>query len=588
VTASLRVLGISAFLDDPSAALLIDGKIVAIAEEERFSRVKHGVRSYERVTFTTNEMMSPFVDVDVRLFPWKSIQFCLSEGCLDWKDLDFVALSFDFPSILRNPSRYARGFPGLPRGVLARRRRAFRDYIRHLRSLCSRGRTRLVFVPHHDAHTAGACFSSTARRCNILTMDGMGEFEAVRLSTFNGFDFETVSLSSLPHSVGRVYGAVTDFLGFRMNRDEEKVMALAGYGSDTFSSSFRALVRTSPRGFRIQPRAFWTRECEMGFLHPSPLPRILGVPKRPSSTSPLDSPYPDIARSLQETLYRVTSHFISQLDEVSGYRDLCLAGGVALNCDNNGRILTTVPSVKNLWIQPQAGDSGAALGAAYWVHFEETGLAPEPMRHAFYGPGFSEEEVETVLRNSGVKYRRSADVSGEAAEHVGRGEIIGWFQGRAEAGPRALGSRSILAMPNDKTLSRRVNERIKHREPWRPFAPSVLEEQAETLLQTAARDRFMTIAVPVTQRGQKLLSGTTHVTGTTRAQTVPAGFHDSFRKVLEQVEKLTGVPALLNTSFNDAGEPIVNDPVDALRNFYTTGLDFLAIGPFVVKKRSEG
>ena len=581
-----NVLGLSAFLDDPSAALLVDGRVVALAEEERFTRVKHGVASFTNQTITTNTLMSTFVDVDVRLFPRESIRFCLAQGGIAPGDLDFVALHLDLPGVLRQTERYARGFPGLPSRVLSRRLRAFRTYVRYLEKEFGHGKTKLRFVRHHAAHAAGAVFSSPNRRASFLTLDGMGEFDAGGLGVYNGSGFEWISRISLPHSIGRVYSALTRFLGFRMNRDEEQVMALAGYGRPRYLPVLEESVRSTLGGFRISPKTYWTRECQMGFRNPSPLPGILGIQRRMEGTAPLTSPYPDVAASLQELLYQITRHLCVHLLSRTGYRDLCLAGGVALNCDNNGLLLSTPGLLRSIWVQPQAGDAGGALGAAYWVYFKETGRRPAGMRHAYLGVGYGEEEIERALATTGMPFERTDDLPGEVAEDVARGHIVGWFQGREEAGPRALGARSILARADNRELCHRIGESVKHREAWRPFAPSILDDRASALLDTRARDRFMTVTVPVSDRGRVALSGTLHVTGRTRAQVVPSADHAPFYDLLRKVDRTIGIGAVLNTSFNDAGEPIVHRPEEALADFFRTGLDTLAMGPFLMRKRA--
>lgn len=574
-------------MDDPAAALLRDGRIVALGEEERFIRVKHGVISYAQDTFTTNEEMSPFVDVDVRFFPRESIRFCLRVGGLKWSDLDVVCLAFDVPAILRERTRYARGFPGLTLAALRHRFRAFRDYVRRLTDLCHSEGIRLVFVRHHLAHTAGALFSSEMRRAMVLTMDGMGEFDSARLSTFNGSELETLRSSPLPHSLGRVYSSTTSHLGFRSNREEEKVMALAGYGSPRYLERFRRLVRPTNEGFRIEPSAFWNRECNMGFARPSTLAARLGVPPRPPPVSPLDPPYPDLAASLQEILFEISSHLCRILFDQSGYHDLCLAGGVALNCENNGRLVTQTDMVRDLWVQPQAGDAGTALGAAYWVHFEETGARPEPMRHAYYGRGYSDAEIESLLRKWKLPYEPTSDVAGVAAEEIANGRIVGWFQGASEAGPRALGARSLLALPGSRRQAQRMNDNVKHRERWRPFSPSLCDEDRKHFLLPDLYVPFMTVALPVRSGARSSLRGVTHVTGTTRAQTVRKEANPEYHRLLRRLARSTGTSAVLNTSFNVAGEPIVDHPREAVLDFFSTGIDVLAIGHFVLRKDSS-
>lgn len=523
------------------------------------------------------------VDLDVRFFPRQSIQFCLDAGRLRWEDLDVVCLAFDLRAILASRQTYARGFPGIQREVLQRRFHAFRDYVTYLRKLCSGRRTRLVFVRHHLAHTAGALFSSRLRRANVLTMDGMGEFDAARLSVWNGRSLERVAEAHLPHSMGRVYSATTAFLGFRSNREEEKVMALAGYGTPRYLEMFRRLVWKTRRGFRVDPAAFWGRECEMGFSRLSTLPDHLGVVPRPTTTPPLEPPYPDVAASLQEILFEVSSHLCGILHEQSGYRDLAIAGGVGLNCDNNGRLLTETGFVNNVWVQPQAGDAGAALGAAYWTYFASTGRRPEPMEHVYFGRGWDDAEIERLLKEWQLAYDPSADIAGEVAEEILAGRIAGWFQGRSEAGPRALGDRSLLALPTASSALR-MNRTVKHRETWRPFSPSLADDARKRFLVPDLYAPFMTIALPVRPERQPSFEGVTHVTGTARVQTLRRAVNPLYYELIRGVGSATGSPVVLNTSFNVAGEPIVDSPREAVIDFLSTGMDVLGLGSFILRK----
>lgn len=578
------VLGLSAFLDDPAAALLVNGRIVALCEEERLSRAKRGVTRLAHASATTPERMTPVGPHELRHFPLASAEACLSLGGLAWEDVDVICLAFDLPGALERPAEYAAGFPRLPPAVAGARLDAFRAYVAYLRRLADRAGACLEFVRHHDAHAAGAAFASPFRRCNVLTMDGMGEWESTTLTHFDGSAFEQLAVARLPHSMGRIYSSLTQYLGFRSNEEEEKVMALAAYGEDCWSHVFSRLVRLREDGYEVDAEAVWTAESGHGFTHPSPLPSLFGRPRRGRHEAPLEAPWPDIARSLQEALFRVSRHLVAMAAARTGPQPLAMSGGVALNCENNGRLLREVGLVEALFVQPQANDAGAALGAAYRVHFARTGSRPESMRRVDLGRGWSDETLGSLLKDCGLPHEAPSDLAAAAADEIAAGRVVGWFQGRSEAGPRALGNRSILALPTSAAMARRVNDRVKSREPWRPFGASLPAERSERVLAARGDLRFMTIAVPLTEEGRGAFPAAAHVNGTTRPQTVERQTLPLYHALLEEVRLRTGAPGVLNTSFNVAGEPIVDHPREALADFATTGMDALVLGPYLVRK----
>ncbi len=576
----MYILGLSAFLDDPAAALLCDGKVVAIYEEERLVRVKHGVSYLKAKTITNNERMTKIEDIEVRHFPIQSIDFCLRKAAVELKDIDYIALGFDLNNIVNNNIMYESIFDYLPKFIIQRRLIAFRSYISYLQKLAEEAQAKLVFVRHHIAHTFGALFGSDFNRAIILTLDGMGEFESALLSCFDNGEFEELSSVKLPNSIGRVFSSMTNFLGFKANYDEEKVMALAGYGSDKFNSEFSSLIELTKKGFKIKHEYFWNIDCGMGFRNENLLPTIFG-PSRNKNSNPLIGPYKDVARSLQEVLFNVSSGLVESAIEVTDFKNLCMSGGVALNSENNGRLLIE-NRLEDIYIQPQANDAGVALGSAYYVYYQVTGRRPESLGHVYYGSSFSDEEIQDLLTRYKLRYHYSNDLCHEIAEKLDMGLVVGWFQGATEAGPRALGNRSILASPTvgmDREISL-----IKDREHWRPFGATIMDEYRGRYLKYDIHLPFMTVSVPLTEKGREELIATQHINRTIRPQTLKRNINTPFYDLIKSYREISGIPALLNTSFNLGGEPIVNTPTEAIADFITSGLDVLVLGNFVSEK----
>jgi carbamoyltransferase len=411
----------------------------------------------------------------------------------------------------------------------------------------------------------------------------MGDFESGMLASYHKGELEILTRIPLPNSIGRVYSSITNFIGFRANNDEEKVMALGAYGRDAFARQFKSLIKVTPTGFETNNLVFWNRDCGMGYTNESQLPAYFGRKRKQSRSFP-SARYRDIARSLQEQLFRVSDALLTDGLNKTGYKQLCMSGGIALNCENNGR-LAIAHSLVDVHVQPQAGDSGIALGAAYACHFTETGRRPEAMKHVYYGSAFEEEEMRATLATAKVEYRKTSDLEGEISESLARGQIVGWFQGASEVGPRALGNRSILASASLAGMDKRVNG-IKGRELWRPLAPSILDERAASYFDYYAYAPFMTLALPLSDLGRRSLKAAKHVNETTRPQTLRRETNPRYYEVIAKFAKLTGTPAILNTSFNVANEPIVDTPKQALADFMTTALDVLVLGNYVITKRA--
>lgn len=568
-------LGINAVYHDPAACLMEDGRVLAAAEEERFTRIKHGKRP---IPFSTYEL------------PFYAIAFCLGQVGITLADVDHVAYSYD-PSLLlgkhRNstdislplepsahptPAQWESAWDPLflssivnaPRHLASGAPHHLQE---HLRGTRAGGPYTWHFVPHHIAHAASAFHASPHQRAAILTLDGRGERATTYYARGDGNDLETLGQVNVPHSLGLLYERVTEYLGFLHSADEYKVMALASFGKPAYVNEFRDIVCLGDEGqYTVEPLCLEQR---------------FGSPRRRGG--PLEARHFDIAHSLQIVLEETTLDIARWLHERSGEDTLCLAGGVALNCVMNARLRDDGP-FRNLWVQPAAGDAGTALGAALWVDAQQRGSGRRyQMDNVFLGPGYDDDEIDTFLRWSKLPYRRLDDVPGEAADILARNRVIGWFQHRMEFGPRALGARSILASPLDPGMQARLNE-IKDREDFRPVAPVVLEEAAGEWFEGADASPFMLFVNRVRAERVHRIPAVRHVDGTARIQTINRAQHPLYYDLLKAFEARTGVPVLVNTSFNTRGEPIVCSPRDAVESFWTSPLDALVIGSFLLEK----
>lgn len=581
------ILGLSCFRDDATAALLKDGAVVGIAEEERFLRVKHAVERPPGLFVTSLGESEPFDGFELRYFPEQSINYLLSEAHIELTDIDIVAYDFDFDRRIRQWDRF------VPVSTLATARQneqsvaVLRYWQRLLADFAERCGARLEYVPHHLAHASGTVFGSGYQEAAFLVMDALGELDSSTLGHFDG-DFHITRQVALPHSLGIVYAAVTSLLGFRPFSDEQKTMGLAAYGDPTvFAADFGKILHPAADGFVTDPDAVWGSDV-IEVDRPPPLPSVLGVSANPSAADVCRPPYTHIAAALQQALERVVNHLADQALATTGSRRLCLAGGVALNCVANGTLLSR-HDIDELYIQPQAGDSGTALGAAYYAHFRASGSRPEPLPHAYWGPGYAGSEVRAVLDRLKLPYWETERPWDAAAELLADGHLVGWFQGRSECGPRALGNRSILAHPGSIATRDRVNAVVKDREWWRPFAASVLAEERERYLVLDRESPFMLLTVPMTDRGRRDLPAAGHIDGTTRPQTVTAAGNPRFHRLIRAFQNRTGIGAVLNTSLNIKNEPIANHPLHAVTNLYATALDALVIDNCIlVKQPLEG
>ncbi len=572
----MYTLGINAVYHDSSACLVEDGQVIAAAENERFTHIKHSKRP---IPFSTYEL------------PYHAIDYCLKEAGIRLVDVDHVAYSYDpylllgryrgdetitlplEPSAHPTPEEWESAWdPLFVSSIVNAPRQLTGGVPLHLqarfRGARFNGPFRWHWVEHHIAHAASAFHASPFERAAVLTLDGRGERATTSYSIGRGNQLERIGQVNMPHSLGLLYEQITGYLGFLHSSDEYKVMALASFGQPCYLDDFRDIIQLGSEGqYTIKPVNF---EERFGAA------RMRG--------GPLDQRHYDIAHSLQVALEEAALHLASWLHEATGEDNLCMAGGVALNCVMNARLRDRGP-FEQIWVQPAAGDAGTSLGAALWVDAQERGTDERRFRmdHAFLGPAYSDDEIEQFLRWSKLPYRRLDDVAEEAAALLAQDKIIGWFQGRMEFGPRALGARSILASPIHPDMQARLNE-IKDREDFRPVAPVVLEEAAADWFKDAGVSPFMLFVYEVLPDKADRIPAVRHVDGTARIQTINREQNPVYYDLIKAFAARTGVPVLVNTSFNTRGEPIVCSPRDAVECFWTSPLDALVIGPYLLQK----
>ncbi|MEI2415162.1 carbamoyltransferase C-terminal domain-containing protein [Orrella sp. JC864] len=576
----MYTLGINAAFHDCAAALVRDGQVVAAAEEERFTRIKHGKRP---VPFTAWQL------------PYHAIDYCLAQAGIALRQVDHLAYALN-PELLdrsqlvdgkmmlplepsAQPRAHYEGSPWDPLflSYVINAPRQLADGVPHHLSRRWEGMTpdraqeRWIFLDHHTAHEASAYLAAPEPDTAVLTLDGRGERVCTSFGRYRDGRYERYKQIEVPHSLGLLYEEVTRYLGFLHSSDEYKVMALASYGKPRYADEFAEIVQ-------LQEDGGYT-------ISPARLAERFGPPRKRGA--PFEAHHQDLASSLQHRLEQAALHMTGWLRERSGARHLVMAGGVALNCVMNARIAASC-QFESVWVQPAAGDAGTALGAALYVDNQRRGQGRSwTMEHAYLGPEFGDEEIGRFLESSKIAHRRVDDVAGEAAGLLAQGKILGWFQGRMEFGPRALGARSILASPLDSAMQARLNG-LKDREDFRPVAPVVLESKAHEWFDARGRDSicapFMLFVYDVLPHRAARIPAVRHIDGTARVQTIRREHNPRYYDLLAAFEAITGVPVLVNTSFNTRGEPVVCTPRDALESFWTSPLDALVIGSYLVEK----
>ena len=540
----MRVLGINALFHDPAAALVVDGRTVAAAEEERFSRRKHGKRP---VPFSAWEQ------------PELSARWCLDRAGLTPADLDAVAYSYD-PSLARPAALMGLHDPWDElRQCYARQAPGFLS-----EALPGLDPARVRFVPHHVAHAASAGPASPYADCAVLVLDGRGECTSHLAGYYRDRKLTVLGGQELPDSLGLYYEELTAHLGFLRSSDEFKVMALASYGTPRFAAALREYVHADAGG------GFTAR----------PVPWAEFAPAR-APGAPWSERHADLAASAQACLEEVLLDLARWLHGATGQQYLTMAGGTALNCVANARLHRQGP-FDDVWVQPAAGDAGTALGAA--LHIAGETEPTTPMSTAALGRGWSDEELRTWLDRAGLPYERHDDIAETVAEELARNGVVAWFQGRAEYGPRALGHRSLLAHPGHAGNLDRLNA-VKGREEFRPVAPMVLADRAADLFDGPLPSPYMLFVHDVSPLWRHRIPAVVHVDGTARIQTVDPKQEPLVARLLTAFERRTGIPVVVNTSLNTAGRPMVDDPRDALECFGSAPVDLLALGPFAVRRR---
>ncbi len=583
------IVGINAYHGDASAVVIRDGKLVAAVEEERFRRVKHWAG-----------------------FPSESVRNCLDMAMVRAAEVDHFAISRK-PSahVLRKAAFALRHQPGLrlvrDRVTNAGRVRRVTDRISEATGLDGdRVRRRTHWIEHHPAHLASAFFLSPFDEAAVCTIDGFGDFVSTSCAAGGGNRLRLVDRVYFPHSLGLMYLAITQYLGFCKYGDEYKVMGLAPYGSPDYVDRLRRLIRLRPEGnFELDLSYFrhssegvsmtWDdAEPVIGTAFTPRLEELLGPARKQEDH--LEARHEAVAASLQVVFEEAVFHVLKALHRRTRLSRLCLAGGCAMNSVTNGKIRERTP-FETLYVQPAAGDNGTALGAAFYVWNHVLGRPRGfVMDHGYWGPAFTDHQIRIALDLQQRELSRlgcaiceigdKEELCCRTAEELADGRIVGWFQGRMEWGARALGNRSILADPRRLDMRDVLNAKIKLRERFRPFAPSILEEALDEYFEGAVPDPFMIQVYPVRREKRQVIPAVTHVDGSGRLQTVSRQTNPLYWQLLKAFEKITGVPVLLNTSFNE-NEPIVHQPAEAVDCFLRTGMDMLVIGRFVIEKRTE-
>ncbi len=566
------ILGISAFYHDSAAAILQDGKILAAAQQERFSRMKHD-----------------------HSFPLQAIEYCLDQTGLQLSDLTMVGF-YENPSLKLDrllttyldtaPFGYSSFRYGMPAWISGKL-----DVRKHIRTQLKLSHTTPIFwAQHHQSHAASAFYPSPFESAAILTVDGVGEWATTTRGIGRGNSITMLDQIHFPHSLGLLYSAFTSYLGFEVNDGEYKVMGLAPFGEPTYHDTIlQHLITLHPDGsFHLNMRHFaFTSKLTM--TSPSFHKLFHGPPRKPHE--PLTDRHRDIAASIQAVIEDILLMITRQLQQTTQLKQLVMAGGVALNCKANQRLLEQ-SGFEQIWIQPASGDAGGALGIAYWLYHQHLNQ-PRHLNPSstLLGPSFFDSEIEIALKSAGLDYdisTTSKALCETVASALSEQKLVGWFQDRMEFGPRALGSRSILADPRQSEIRDRLNAVIKHREPFRPFAAAILQNEVHSHFRVPPDFHSPSMLLTAdSHRDAASFAATTHIDMTTRLQTVSPQDDSLFAAVLKAFHQLTGCPAVLNTSFNVNGEPIVCTPQDAIRCFLASNLDLLAIGHFLVERSRQ-
>lgn len=562
----MNILGINYFYHDTSACVVRDGELVTAVEEERLTRVKHTWQ-----------------------FPDHAIRVALDEAGLRPEQVTDVAVSIDpgrhrLRKLAFLPTLGRRAVPFVKHEFLRawQRQREFRGWF--ARTFTNGRRPRLHHVGHHLSHIAGSFYVSPWNRAGLISLDGSGEWSTTWLGYVEDDVFTCLSESFFPHSLGSFYEAATEFCGFRPNYDEGKTMGLAPFGDpDRFHAPMSRLVALDSRG-RVRVDTSFFRFQNWGAQRCGPAYLATFGAARSSGGAPIEPHHQDVAAAAQRVLEERVLEMCRIVEARTDAEHLVIAGGVALNSVMNGRILRET-RFKDVYVMPAAGDNGTSIGSAYYVYNHVYGQKRRySHQDPYLGPEYPSERIESLLRECKLPYRRSDDICVDTARMLRDGKIVGWFQGRMEIGPRALGNRSILCDPTLPHMRDKINAEVKHREAYRPFAPSAAAERAHEFFDIDVEAPFMLKVCAVRPEKRSLLPAITHVDGSARLQTVRREINPRYHRLISEFAKLSGVPVVLNTSFNIMGEPIVESPLQALRCYFSTGIDVLVLGDFIVDK----
>lgn len=562
------VLGLSqGSASNPSATLVHNGKLVAAAEEERFIRVKSAPKA----------------------FPQKAIDFCLSYAGITIADVDKIAISFDSPRLyLLKEACFMAKRPQ----IMVLIPDMVKTYKELKTPILKKEKEKVCYFSHHLSHAASAFYLSGFAKSNIVTIDGRGETEATTLAIGDNKRIDVVKKYSYLNSLGDLWERFTYTLGFTPHMHEGKVMGLAPYGKPLESSG---LIKYTRNGYSLEtPQVYMAAIKSMikklikkesinqdTIRFDNLVTKKFGPRRKPEEK--IVQKHADIAATIQNVYETVLIKLATQLYELTRIKNFSLAGGCALNCSANGRLFEE-SFVKNIFVQPAANDAGGSIGAALLAAQENRELRSYKMKDAYLGPCYDEDAIKETLVKNRLKFDNYKDIAGVCAELIAKKRIIGWFQGRMEIGPRALGNRSILADPTDKNIKDIVNLKVKHREPWRPFAPTLLYENMREYLEHPYYSPFMLMSFKVKKEKIEEIPSVVHVDNSTRPQILKKETNPLYYRLIKEFEKIKGVPCVLNTSFNDRGEPIVCSPQDAINTFKKTKLDYLVIGNYLVKK----
>lgn len=576
------ILGINAYHGDASAAILVDGRLIACIEEERFNRIKHSAG-----------------------FPREAVKYCLREAGVSLKEIDYIAIPRDPKSRILRKIYYGIKIPRLAarRLVAMRKTQNAKKTIAGIFEIDEKKiKANIINIEHHKAHLASSFFVSGFDKAMLFSADGLGDFASTMWGRGEGNKIKILGGVCFPHSLGMYYTAITQYLGFLHYGDEYKVMGLAAYGEPEYQDEFERIVfNRGNLGFKLGLDYFLHHKklVDMNFEEGYPHLEVLYSPfleerlgPHREETGPIERRHQNIAASLQKRLEEVIFSQLNGLYEIYVRKErqrihkLCMAGGVAFNCVVNGKIFDYT-AFRDIYIPPAPGDAGLAIGAAYYLWHQFLG---EPrgfsMEHAYWGPRYNSEVVIEELNRGGchiIKIENENELCKRTAQEIANGKIVGWFQGRMEWGPRALGNRSILADPRRNEMKDVLNKRIKNRESFRPFAPSILEEKAGDYFENAHPSPFMLFTYKVKPDKRNIIPACVHIDGTARLQTVSKKTNPRYWNLIKEFEGISGVPVILNTSFNE-NEPIVNTPKDALDCFLRTKMDILVMENFMVKK----